>query len=113
MAALLPWYTRSLSVKRAAPVLGRWHYEITEDGIRMTNPIANSQVLWQNLKSFDEHPLFWVVRTPIKHQAIVVVKAAFSPTDQQAITALGRNKITGTKTPLPRENTTLRPPAMP
>jgi hypothetical protein len=40
---------------------------------------------WTSLPGHTDRRDFWLVRTPIKGQCLIVVKAAFSAEDQQAI----------------------------
>jgi hypothetical protein len=90
LSVVLPWRALSIITKRAAPALGPWHYEVTELAITIRNPLGTYEWPWRSLKSFDEHPLFWLASTPLKNQAIIVLKEAFSASDQEVVAALGR-----------------------
>jgi hypothetical protein len=83
---LLPWYLVSVIVKRGRPALvSPWRYEITDDGVRVQTGVRTSEIAWPNLTSHTSHPDFWIVQTPIEGQPAVIMKAAFSAENQQAI----------------------------
>jgi hypothetical protein len=83
---LLPLRLVSTNVKRARPgLVSPWRYEITDDGLRIQTAVATSEFTWLNLIGHTDHRDFWLLWTPIKLHAVVVVKAAFSAEDQQAI----------------------------
>lgn len=90
LSVLLPWRALSITTKRATPALGPWHYEVTEAAITIRNPLGTYEWPWRSLKSFDDHPQFWLAKTPLKNQSIIVLKGAFSASDQEAVAALGR-----------------------
>jgi hypothetical protein len=86
VGVLLPWSLVSITVRRVRPALvGPWRYEFTDDGLRMATPLGLCDMAWPNLPGHTNHRDFWLVQTPIKGQSLIVVKAAFSAEDQQAI----------------------------
>jgi hypothetical protein len=99
-AVAVPWRTVRLSTRRAAPAIAEpWRYDIDEDIIRIATPIATSDWPWRNMRSFAEHPEFWLLGTPIKRQSVIVVRSAFSPADQQAFAELARRKVGSSTNP--------------
>src|SRR4051812_17482790 len=70
-AVVLPWRSVRISIRRAAPALATpWRYEIDEDSIHITTPIASADWPWRNLRSVTEYPEVWLLGTPIKRQSV-------------------------------------------
>jgi hypothetical protein len=81
------------SSRRAAPALaGPWRYEIDDAVVRVATPLARSEWPWQTFTSGQDHPDFWLLRTPIKGQALIVVKRALNDADRLDFARLAQER---------------------
>jgi hypothetical protein len=91
---VLPLRAVSIAVKRASPLFNEaWRYDISEDSLRIANPLVTSEWRWDAIVGFDEFRDFWLARTRLRGQSILVVKAAFPPGDHQVIAALAARLV--------------------
>jgi YcxB-like protein len=89
LAAFLPLRMLRLLSRRAAPTWAApWWYEIDADAIRLATPLARSEWRWPAIGAIEEHPQFWLLRTTMKGQAVVVLKRAFDEADQASLAQL-------------------------
>jgi hypothetical protein len=88
-ALVLPIRALSAAVKRSTPLFNEaWRYDINEHGLRIANPLVTSEWRWNAIVGFDEFRDFWLARTRLRGQSILVVKAAFPEADRRLIAEL-------------------------
>jgi hypothetical protein len=91
---ILPLRALSIAVKRARPLFDEpWRYDISEESLRIANPLVTSEWRWNAIVGFDEFRDFWLARTCLRGQSVLVVKAAFPPADHQVIAALAARLV--------------------
>lgn len=89
LAAFLPYVILWQSARLAAPAIAApWRYEIGEDVIRVSTPLASTERRWQAFTTAQEHQEFWLLHTAIKGVAVILVKNAFTAADQLALAQL-------------------------
>jgi hypothetical protein len=81
-----------ISVRRAAPMFGPWNYEIDEYAITLTTPIVSSRWPWTSLSKVTEKRDFWMLSTPVRGQALPIIKSGFSDAGLWAIADLLRRR---------------------
>jgi hypothetical protein len=60
--------------------------------VRVATPLARSEWRWQTFTSGQDDPDFWLLRTPIKGQALIVVKRALNDADRLDFARLAQER---------------------
>jgi hypothetical protein len=86
VALFLPWRVASLSARNAAPAFASpWRYELGEESLRITTPMATTEWPWRGMTALEDHADFWLLRTAMRNHAVIVLKGAFAEADRTAV----------------------------
>jgi hypothetical protein len=82
----VPFMALRRSSEVVAPALREpWKYQLDEERLTVATPLATSEYRWDRFTSAQEFPEFWLLRTALVRQAVILVKHAFTPEDQLSV----------------------------